>query len=128
MTLAKYSFLIPQQPKNGQPNALPKPPTSKVLWRQGYHCRGDPNFQYAVYRNRGAIPTIFILIITIFLHYTIPHRTLYCRENETNYGISNVDYGASSVGIQIEKTKGKLFSYQWKPEIQDPPLVITSIP
>ncbi len=50
---------------------------------------------------------------------------IYCRENETNYGISNVDYGASSVGIQIEKTKGKLFSYQWKPEIQDPPLVVS---
>ncbi len=41
---------------------------------------------------------------------------IYCKENEENYGISNADYGASNVGIQIEKRGSTLIYYPWKAE------------
>lgn len=50
---------------------------------------------------------------------------IYCRENEVNYGISNLDYGASSVGIQIEKSGRDYSLYQWKSKILDQPLVVS---
>jgi len=41
---------------------------------------------------------------------------VYCKENEENYGIANADYGASNVGLRIEKRGTTLSYYPWEAE------------